>query len=170
MTGMLALAAGVIVLWSSLAAGSAGAQEPAPERDVSIDFEVGDFDADEGDWGIDAVVVAGDVDPAEPFTVVLSDDGGAELWSGTATFAEPSTTVPVDGFVAVGDVTEAAISQAAPAVAGDVVTRQDVDLSQQGSGGGNGGQLALSMVLAVIMVAILFRSPLPAATTQRWRR
>jgi len=149
----------------------ASAQAPEDEvREVTIDFTVGDFDADRGDWGIEAVTVAGDIDPTEPFTVLLSDEDGDELWSGTAPYEQPSTTVPVDGFVAVGDVTEAAISQSVPAVAGDVVTRQDVDLDQQGNGQGNGGQLALSMVLAVIMVAILFRSPLPAATTQRWRR
>lgn len=58
----------------------------------------------------------------------------------------------------------------APDVEGEIVTRPDPPLPQQGSGLGGAGQLALSMVVAVVFVAILFRTPLPAATTQRWRR
>lgn len=57
----------------------------------------------------------------------------------------------------------------APTVEGDVTVAPD-PLPRQGSGLVGAGQLALSMVIAVIFVAILFRTPLPSATTQRWRR
>jgi hypothetical protein len=57
-----------------------------------------------------------------------------------------------------------------PGVRGDMVTQPSPDVVQQGSGLSGAGQLALSMVVAVVFVAILFRTPLPAATTQRWRK
>lgn len=44
------------------------------------------------------------------------------------------------------------------------------EVLSQGSGGGGGGLLALSMVLSVILVAILFRTPLPSQATQRWTK
>ena len=50
------------------------------------------------------------------------------------------------------------------------MTRPVLPIPQQGSGLGGAGQLALSMVIAVVFVAILFRAPLPAATSVRWRK
>lgn len=147
----------------------AGAQTEE-ERAVVIEFDVGDFDAEEGDWPVTVVYVTGDLEPGEAFTVELRGDGGEVVWSGSDTFDGSTTALSIDDFVAVGDVTEAAISQSVPAVAGDVVTRPVPEVLQQGSGGGGGGQLALSMVVAVILVAILFRSPLPSASTQRWTK
>lgn len=72
----------------------------------------------------------------------------------------PSTTAP--------EVPETTAPLPPPEVEGDVVTQPQV--RQQGSGVGGAGQLALSMVIAVVFVAILFRAPLPAATTTRWRK
>ena len=188
-----------------------------PDRPVTIDFEVGDFDSDRGDWPITVVNVRGDLEPDEVFVVELRDGDGEVVWAGEGVFSPPITSVTVDSFVAVGDVDEAAIGQRLPeetttttappepAVAGNVVTNPttslppssstlppttteatdpaappptvegdvtvtpEPDLPQQGSGLGGAGQLALSMVIAVVFVAILFRAPLPAATTQRWR-
>jgi hypothetical protein len=188
------------------------------ERNVTIDFEVGDFDSSEGDWPITVVSVSGDLEPDEVFVVELRDGEGGVVWAGEGVFSPPTTSVAVERFVAVGDVHEAAIGQrlpeeaatttdlAEPEVAGDVVTNPpsristapsstppspaaptdpqtpaptvegdvtvapDASLPRQGSGLGGAGQLALSMVIAVVFVAILFRTPLPSATTQRWRR
>lgn len=155
---------------SLLLAAPAGAQSADEERAVTIEFDVGDFDAERGDWSVTVVYVSGDLQPGEAFTVELRGEVGEVVWSGSDTFDGSTTAIAVDDFVAVGDVTEAAISQSIPAVAGDVVTRPVPEVLQQGSGGGGGGQLALSMVVAVILVAILFRSPLPSASTQRWTR
>lgn len=193
--------------------GPASAQEP-PDRAVTIEFDVGDFDAGEGDWPITAVIVSGDLEPGEPILVELRDADDAVLWSAVADYQPPATTIAVEPFVAVGDVEETAIAQATPpqttvpevagdavtppappspraaaddpvpdapgastpqpttpppAVEGDVVDRPQ-DLLQRGNGWGGAGQLALSMVIAVVFVAILFRTPLPSASTQRWRR
>lgn len=195
-----------------LLASPAGAQV---ERNVTIDFEVGDFDPTEGDWPITVVNVSGDLDADEVFVVELRDGDGEIVWAGEGVFSPPTTSVTVDSFVAVGDVDEAAIGQRLPEeattttavpepeVAGDVVTNPPSRIStapsttppssptpteptaptvegdvtvapdplpRQGSGLVGAGQLALSMVIAVIFVAILFRTPLPSATTQRWRR
>lgn len=196
----------------SMATSPASAQEAI---EVTIDFEVGDFDSAEGDWPITVVNVSGDLDAEEVFVVELRDGDGGIVWAGEGVFSPPTTSVTVDSFVAVGDVEEAAIGQrlpeeattttdlAEPEVAGDVVTNPPSRIStapstappspptptdppgptvegdvtvapaplpRQGSGLGGAGQLALSMVIAVIFVAILFRTPLPSATTQRWRR
>jgi hypothetical protein len=205
---------GVLVLFFALvAAGPAAAQS---ERGVSIEFDVGDHDAAQGDWPITVVRVSGDLDVGELFVVELRDGAGAVLWAGQADYQPPTTSVTVDRFIAVGDVEEAAIGQRMPAttlppdpvdpdevddpdvagdvvtippplsgdpfdqaiaqasptpgVRGDMVTQPSPDVVQQGSGLSGAGQLALSMVIAVVFVAILFRTPLPAATTQRWRK
>jgi hypothetical protein len=208
--------ASTAALWV-MAPSAAAAQAPA-ERDVRIEFEVGDFDAARSDWPITEVLVSGDLDVGETFVVELRDGDGGVIWAGEDEYSPPQTVVEVDRFVAVGDVEEAAIGQRmplpvepapeiepavvpvppqepevaaavttiapddpepvvvpqdpapSPDVAADVVTRPDAPLPQQGSGLGGAGQLALSMVVAVVFVAILFRTPLPAATTQRWRR
>lgn len=161
-------ALGVAVLIT--VAAPAGAQESSDERGVEITFDVGDFDGDEGDWPITVVYVAGDMEDGEPFTVELLDEDGAVLWSATEAFTAPITTVTVEPFVAVGEVAEAEVSQAVAAVAGAVVERPPAEVLRQGAGGGGGGTLALSMVLAVVLVAIVFRTPLPSASTQRWTK
>jgi len=166
----VALAAVAIMLVIVGVAAPAGAQTADEERGVTIEFDVGDFDAEEGDWPVTVVYVTGDLEAGQAFTVELRGPSGDVVWSGTDTFDGSTTSLAVEEFVAVGDVTEAAISQALPDVAGDVVTRPVPEVLQQGGGGGGGGQLALSMVVAVILVAILFRSPLPSATTQRWTK
>ena len=150
-------------------AAPAGAQA-AEEGNVEITFDIGEFDGERGDWPITVVYVAGDLTEGEPFTVVLTGDDGTVLWSGTDRFTAPITTVAVDRFVAVGRVVEAGISQSVPEVAGDVVERPAPEVLSQGAGGGGSGQLALSMVLAVILVAIVFRTPLPSQTSQRWTK
>ena len=158
------------LLLLTLGAGPAAAQEVDEEGNVEITFDVGEFDGERGDWPFTVVYVAGDLTEGEPFTVVLSGDDGTVLWSGADRFTAPVTTVAVDRFVAVGDVVEAGISQSVPEVAGDVVERPAPEVLSQGAGGGGSGQLALSMVLAVILVAIVFRTPLPSQTTQRWTK
>jgi hypothetical protein len=152
----------------TLTAGPAGAQ--APEDRVDVTFDVGDFDGERGDWPITVVYVAGDLAEGEPFTVVLTGEDGTVVWSATEPFTAPVTAVTVDRFVAVGDVVEAGLSQSLPEVAGDVVERPPPEVLSQGAGGGGSGQLALSMVLAVILVAIVFRTPLPSQTSQRWTK
>jgi hypothetical protein len=206
--------ASTAALWV-MAPSAAAAQAPA-ERDVRIEFEVGDFDAARSDWPITEVLVSGDLDVGETFVVELRDGDGGIIWAGEDEYSPPQTIVAVDTFVAVGDVEEAAIGQRLPVepppeiepavdpvatqepevaavvttiapddpvpvvvppdpaptpdVAADVVSRPDPPLPQQGSGLGGAGQLALSMAIAVVFVAILFRTPLPAATTMRWRK
>lgn len=170
MTGperILTAAASMATVLLFLAA-PAGAQEIGDGRQVEITFDVGDFDEDEGDWPITVVYVSGDMDVSEPFTVELLDDDGVTLWSATEEFTAPITTVTVVPFVAVGEVTDAAVSQAVAEVAGEVVERPPAEVLTQGAGGGGGGTLALSMVLAVVLVAIVFRTPLPSASSQRW--
>lgn len=257
----------VVASWTALLlAAPAHAQT---ERAVRITFETGDFDSARGDWPVTAVNVSGDLDSGQSFTVELRDGAGGVLWSGTAAYRPPMTTIEVGSFVAVGDVEEAAIAQRrpgqtttpttsptpttaptptttptpttsptpttqppnigepgepispidpgtppgpgspvvvdgvtvipvggqgpqdpsdpddpsspegaapappgsqTPAVGGDVVTRDDPQPVPQGNGFGGAGQLALSMVVAVVFVAILFRTPLPSATTTRWRK
>lgn len=255
----LTLLVASIALAAMLALGASPAHAQSA-RNVDIGFEVGDFDSARRDWPIVAVEVSGDLDRGEPFTVELRDGRGDVLWSGSATYQPPMTSIDVGTFVAVGDVEEAAIAQrrpggtsptttdpppttqppptttptdptvppdptdppgpgdpgdppavdepdvegdvvtrpvrmpladtpdeveetdepeevaagatppgAPPSVGGDVVDRPD-QLPQQGNGAGGAGQLALSMVIAVIFVAILFRTPLPSATTVRWRK
>lgn len=257
-----ALSALGVTYWSAPAAAQT-------ERDVNIDFEVGDFDSERGDWPITAVNISGDLTTGRDFTVELRDGDGDLLWSGTDEYSPPQTTIEVGTFVAVGDVEEAGIAQrqpgngttptteptspttqpttpttgpttpttepttpttdppdptdptdpvdptgplttvapavggdqvvneldldddgdvdeddqaiadaqdppqsdTAPEVEGDVITQPGADTPvSQGNGFGGAGQLALSMVVAVIFVAILFRSPLPSATTTRWRK
>ena len=171
MTRLRARLALVIIVGAMLSApGRAGAQTPDEERAVEITFDVGDFDSEQGDWPITVVYVGGDMEDGQPFTVELTGDDGTVVWSGTETFTAPMTTVAVDRFVAVGAVAEAGISQAIAEVAGDVVQRPPPEVLSQGAGGGGSGQLALSMVLAVILVAIVFRTPLPSATSQRWTK
>jgi hypothetical protein len=74
----------------------------------------------------------------------------------------------VDRPIAVGALADAGVSQPQTVVAGVQIERPEVTWSAAGSGGS--GQLALSMVLAIIVVAVVFRTPLPSASTQRWTK
>ena len=162
--------AAVVLCVAILCVPESVAAQSTDERDVEITFDTGDFDADAGDWPITVVYVSGDVDEAAPFTVELLGEDGGVLWTGTEDFDGPTTAVAVASFVAVGDVVQAAISQPDPEVAGDVTERDVVDVLRQGAGGSGGGTIALSLVLAIILLAILFRTPLPSAVTQRWTK
>ncbi len=57
-----------------------------------------------------------------------------------------------------------------PEVAGEQTGQPPVVIDNQGAGGSGSGQLALSMVMSVVLVALLFRTPLPSATSQRWTK
>lgn len=164
----LSLALGVASIF--VLATPAGAQDTDEDRSVEITFDVGDFDSERGDWAITVVHVTGEMEPDQTFTVELLDDDGVVLWSGADTFTAPTTSISVLPFVAVGDVAGTSISQTLPEVLGEAVERVPAEVLSQGAGGGGGGTLALSMVLAVVLVAIVFRTPLPSASTQRWTK
>lgn len=146
----------------------AAAQEGPPVGNVDISFDVGEFDSELGDWAIEVVEVSGDLTPGEAFTVEVRGEGEVVLFTATQPYAGDVTRIEVPVPVAVGDVVDAGISQAQPIVGGVVIERPEVDWSA--SGGGGSGQLALSMVMTVIIVAIVFRTPLPSASTQRWTK
>jgi hypothetical protein len=148
----------------------ASAQDGETISNVDISFDVGDFDETAGDWTIDVVEVSGDLRDGQEFTVELTDSDGAVVWSATDAFVAPVTRISVSELVTVGEVAAAGVSQAqAPVVVEGVqIEPPRVDFGASGSGGG--GQLALSMVMAVLLVAIVFRTPLPSASTQRWTK
>ncbi|HEX4867463.1 MAG TPA: hypothetical protein VFV32_07535, partial [Acidimicrobiales bacterium] len=146
----------------------ASGQEQPPVGQVDISFEVGDYNPRLDDWVIDVVVVSGDLEVGAAFTVELRGGGGEVLWSATQPFSGDPTRIVVDRPVAVGALTDAGVSQPQTVVAGVQIERPEVTWSAAGSGGS--GQLALSMVLAIIVVAVVFRTPLPSASTQRWTK
>lgn len=148
---------------------AASAQEE-PGGAVDISFDVGEFDEAAGDWTIDVVEVSGDLEDGQEFTLELTGSDGEVVWSATEAFDGPVTRITVTEPVTVGEVAGAGVSQAQPpAVVGGVqIEPPIVDWGASGSGGG--GQLALSMVMAVLLVAIVFRTPLPSASTQRWTK
>lgn len=161
--------------WAALTAGGAvlspavaSAQEEPVIGSVEISFDVGSFDAELDDWGIEVVIVSGDIEVGVPFTVELRGEADAVVWTATQAFTGSPMRIPVDPPIAVGAVTSAGVSQPQPIVGGVQVERPPVEWSA--SGGGGSGQLALSMVLAVIVVAVVFRTPMPSASTQRWTR
>jgi hypothetical protein len=173
---MTTLARRGLLAWLGACAAIVTLAPPAVAQDgeesignVEISFDVGDFDATTDDFTIDAVEVSGDLLDGEEFTVVLTGAGGNVVWSTTDTFTAPVTRVPVTEAVGVGDVVEAGVEQAfLPEVEAVVIEPPEVDYK---AGGGNGGgQLALSMVMTVLLVAIMFRTPLPSATAQRWTK
>jgi hypothetical protein len=55
-------------------------------------------------------------------------------------------------------------------VVGERLERDEVEILGGASGGSGSGQLALSMILAIVVLAIVFRTPLPSASTQRWTK
>ena len=151
-------------------ASAASAQDGEEIGNVDISFDVGDFDSAAGDWTIDVVEVSGDLEDGQEFTVELTDSDGEVVWSATESFDEPVTRISVTEPVTVGEVASAGVSQAqAPPVVGGVQIEPPI-VDWGASGGGGGGQLALSMVMAVLLVAIVFRTPLPSASSQRWTR
>ncbi|MFL6205232.1 MAG: hypothetical protein ACJ739_07750 [Acidimicrobiales bacterium] len=150
------------------ASGVAAAQDGELVGDVQISFDVGDLDPRAGDWTIDAVEVSGDLEDGQEFTLVLTKADGAELWSSTQEFTGPVTRIEVSRPLTVADVASAGVEQGLTEVAGVQIEPPTVDYGA--SGGGGGGQLALSMVMAVLLVAIVFRTPLPSASTQRWTK
>lgn len=164
---MLSFVVICLVVIAAFAAAPASAQEE-PLGNVDISFDVGEYDVTLGDWAVTVVEITGDLADGQPFTAELTGAGGEVLWSSTQTFTAPSMRIEVSPPVAVGAVTAAGVSQPQTEVAGVQVERPPVTWSA--AGGGGSGQLALSMVMAVIMVAIVFRSPLPSSSTQRWTR
>ena len=135
---------------------------------VDITFDVGDYDAAIDDWAIEVVEVTGDLAVGEDFTVELTGEGGVVVWSATQPYTAPVTRIEVTPPVGVADVVSAGVSQPLTIVGGVQIERPEITWSA--SGGGGSGQLALSMVLAIIVVAVVFRTPLPSASTQRWTR
>jgi hypothetical protein len=149
-------------------AGPVHAQEPPePAPQVDISFDVGGYDSARDDFLVKAVEVRGGLREDEEFTVELKGSGGRVLWSATRTFAPPSMRIEVDVPVGVGDVTSTSISQAALPLDVQVVP-PDGPSATLGTGGS--GQLTLSMVVTIIVVAVVFRSPLPSAQTSRWTK
>jgi hypothetical protein len=148
------------------AAPAAGQEDPGGTVDIS--FDVGEYDPARNDWTVEVVQVTGDLEEGRPFTVEVYGESDQILFSATQPYTSPTTRIEVTSTVAVGDVESAGVSQPLTVVAGVQVERPEVDWST--SGGGGSGQLALSMVMAVIIVAIVFRTPLPSATTQRWTK
>jgi hypothetical protein len=194
---VLALA---IALVGIVAAAPADAQEIRSDdvRSVEVSYQVGPYDPARQDWGIIAVVLRGDLDPDESVTVELWD-GDRRLWAGTGAVSPFETRLAVDSFVAIGDLVEVGVWQPvamvedivvlspepfepsnpsqgspleveAPAKVGDVtVAPRDAEVLSHAAGGGS-GQLAVAMVLVVIVLVVLFRTPLPSATSQRWTK
>lgn len=167
---LLALVVGALTL--SVGIGPAGAQESSTSSSVKaptraeVEFEVGDYDKAAGDWSIEAVRVTGDMADNTSFTISLLGSGGRELWRVDSEFTGPEMRIPVDAAVGVRDVTSTELSS--NLVAGELIT-PELEERLQG-GGGSTGQVATSMALVMIIAVILFRTPLPAAATQRWTK
>ena len=114
--------------------------------------------------------VSGDLEDGEDFTVELTGAGRrGGVVGDRAVHAHRSRGSRSPTPVAVGEVAAAGVSQGITVVAGRADRAAGARLEACGGGGG-AGQLALSMVMAVLLVAIVFRTPLPSATTQRWTK
>jgi hypothetical protein len=185
-----------VALGGFLAASPAAAQDASvgDVRSVEISYEVGPYDPASQDWGIVAVVLRGDLDPDEPVNVELWAEG-QRLWAGITRVTAPETRLPVDDFVAIGDLVEVGIWQPLapaedfvilspdlpepppnePAVepaaeVGGIRVPEATDEVLGRTAGGGSGQLALAMILVAIVLVIVFRTPLPSATSQRWTK
>ena len=159
---------GALVLFVALASPVHAQETPEPApQEVDISFELGDYDSGRHDFLIKAVEVNGGLRAGEEFTVELRGSGGRELWSATQVFTAPSMVIPVTERVGVGDVTSAGVAQKTLEVVLDAVS-PDAPSAMEGTGGT--GQLTLSMVITIVVVAVVFRSPLPSAQTSRWTK
>lgn len=160
-----------LVVVAALHPATAAAQQPAtsssvaPPTAVSVEPEVGDYSSALGDWPVEAVRVTADLEEGVTFTVALKGTGGQELWTETAQYTEPFVRIPVSG-VAVGDL--GSVEFNSTLVLGQLIP-PELEERLQG-GGGSTGQVATSMALVVIIAVILFRTPLPAAASQRWTK
>ncbi len=145
------------------------AQDDAEPEHAAVDvsLEIGDYDSGRRDFLVKAVEVRGGLRDEVEFTVELKGSGGRVLWSATRAFAPPSMRIEVDTPVGVRDVTSTGVSQAAIPLEVEVVP-PDAPSAMEGTGGS--GQLTLSMVVTIIVVAVVFRSPLPSAQTSRWTK
>ena len=113
-----------------------------------------------------AIKVTADIEDNTTFSVILHGSGGRELWRVDTQFRGPTMTIPVTG-VAVGDVTETELSTPTSWLGPLIVPELDNTVS---GGGRFDGQVATSLALVMIIAVILFRTPLPAAATQRWTK
>ena len=164
-------AAAVGFLLPAAAASAQDSTTPSTEvkapTSADVELEIGAYDAALNDWPVTAVVVTGDIEEDLEFRVVLAGNSG-QLWAESTTFAGPETRIPILTKIAVGDVTSAELSSAL--VLGALITPELGEGTQPGAGGGSTGQVATSMALVIIIAVILFRTPLPAASVQRWTR
>jgi hypothetical protein len=167
----VALCGLVLLLVAGMA--PAGAQESTSSTEVKaptkadVAIDLGDYDASIGDWTVSGLQVTGDMELDTEFTVKLTSNSGRELFSATVKYTGPGMRIPVDRGVAVRDVDNVAFSS--NLLAGELITPELGENSLQG-GGGSTGQVATSMALVMIVAVILFRTPLPAAATQRWTK
>jgi hypothetical protein len=166
------LVAGLVLVaalaWASpVMAQEAGSDDGQP-IEAAISFDVGDYSAELHDWRVDAVLVSGNLEDGKDITLELLGTDGRVLWTATAPFTAPQARIEVRDTVVVGDVVGAGMSQEGTPVDPQLVPSEVVDPVQ--GGGGSSGQVATSMVLVIIVAVILFRTPLPAASTQRWTK
>ena len=170
MTARRVLLATLLAIFASAAIATPAAAQDELVGNVEISFEIGPYDADIDDFPVSAVIVEGNLEDGKDVTVEIKGTGGRVLWSGTAPFHAPSITIDVDELVPVGEVASAGVAQARePVVAGVVIEPPEV-FHSSGGGAAGSGQLGLSMVVIIALFAILFRTPLPSASTQRWIR
>lgn len=162
--GFVAAVAVLLFAAPNVAAQEASTTTAGLPRSADVGIEVGDFDDALGDWPVTAVSVTGEIDEGVVFTVTLKGSNGV-LWTGSAEYTEPLTTLPVTG-VGVGEVVSAELGSTL--VLGQLILPELEDQLQ--GGGGSTGQVATSMALVIIVAVILFRTPLPAAATQRWTK
>ncbi len=168
----MGMCACVVALATGTLTDPASAQtEPEAVTPVDIDFDIGPYDPTIADWPVDAVLVTGDIDAGQELTVEVRGEGDVLLWSATGDVTSTTTRFAVEQVLAVGDVTSAGLSaESLTEVLGEVIERPDADLFRSGSGGSGSGQIALSMILALVVAALVFRTPLPSTSTQRWRK
>lgn len=112
---LAAAGVGMVLAVTGLAATPALGQEDTGV--VTVDFDVGAYDAAAGDWPVTDVVVAGPLDENEPFTVDLFAGSDVLLWSGTTPFAGDATSIAVDTPVVVGELASVRVSQRQTVVA-----------------------------------------------------
>jgi hypothetical protein len=157
------------LLGLAVLAAPAGAQdEPATTAPgIRIALDTGRYDAAHDDFLIQAVEVSGGLREGEEFTVELRGAGDQLLWAATREYTAPSVRIEVDTAVAVTAVTSTDVSQAALPPEVEAVPPQ-APAAMEGSGGS--GQLTLSMVVTLVVLVVVFRSPLPSAQTSRWTK